>query len=152
MLNKSPLDIITEAAKTESFSIHDMYRDDIKDTFNNTVKNLMTVDSKLFTYAPERVPVFANEGAYYVEIENVLKCMETIKTNDILEALDMIAEANDVRSLSLVIESVDYMQNAINEADDASKMGNNVQLEKCNAVIELVKTLKRNNINVVIKK
>ena len=100
------------------------------------------------------VPVFTHESAYYVEMDNLMKYMQSRNITDVKEAMENVAEANrlELDQLSLVIESKEYMNSVLEEASQLSKAGDKSLLENCELSVKLINLLKAEGINVVLTK
>ena len=151
MITKSYTNILKEAAEAEEFNVTDLVTDEIKSAYDECIKEMTVIPSNMAAYRAKMVPVFQNESSYYVEFDNVAKYMKSAEVKDVAIALDNIAEANDIdlSSLSLVIESEDYMNSVINEAIKKSKAGDKSLLESCELSVKLINMLKSEGINVV---
>lgn len=151
MITKSYTNILKEAAEAEEFNVTDLVTDEIKSAYDECIKEMTVIPSNMVAYRAKMVPVFQNESSYYVEFDNVVKYMKSAEVKDVAIALDNIAEANDIdlSSLSLVIESVDYMNSVIKEAIKKSKAGDKSLLESCELSVKLINMLKSEGINVV---
>lgn len=152
MLTKLATDIIKEAAMAEEFNTSDLVSDELKTSYNECVSNMPIISKNLVGYKAEMVPVFNHESAYYVELDSVSKYMSYADIKDIAEAMENIAEANDisVSSMSLVIESKEYMESVMESAIAQSKAGDKSLLENCELSIKLINMLESEGINVVL--
>ena len=151
MITKSYTNILKEAAEAEEFNVTDLVTDEIKSAYDECIKEMTVIPSNMVAYRAKMVPVFQNESSYYVEFDNVAKYMKSAEVKDVAIALDNIAEANDIdlSSLSLVVESKDYMDSVIKEAIKKSKAGDKSLLESCELSVKLINMLKSEGINVV---
>lgn len=152
MITKSCTDIIKEAALAEEFQTSDLVSDELKTVYTECVNNMPIIPKNLVAYRREMVPVFQNESKYYIEMDNVMKYMESANIKDVSEAMENIAEANDIStdSLSLVIESKEYMESVMESAIEMSKTGDKSLLENCELSIKLLNMLESEGINVVL--
>ena len=151
MITKSYTNILKEAAEAEEFNVTDLVTDEIKSAYDECIKEMTIIPSNMVAYRAKMVPVFQNESSYYVEFDNVTKYMKSAEVKDIAIALNNIAQANDIdlSSLSLVVESKDYMDSVIKEAIKKSKAGDKSLLESCELSVKLINMLKSEGINVV---
>lgn len=154
MLTKSCVDIIKEAALAEDCHVTNMIADELKTRYNDCVKEMPIIPKSVIDYNVDMVPVFQNESSYFVEMDNVVKYMNTARINDIKEAMENIAEANELKleNVSLVIESKGYMQSVIESAIEMSKAGDKSLLEECELSVKLIKMMQSEGINVVLTK
>lgn len=154
MFAKSCMDIIKEASASEEFNVSDIVSDEIKTSFSQCVCDMPIIAKEAVAYNCNMVPVFQNESAYFVEMDNVFKYMRSFEITDIKEAMENIAEANDIsiRDMSLVIESEEYMNSVIESAITQSKAGDKTLLENCELTIKLIGMLESEGIKVVLTK
>ena len=152
MLTKSCTDIIKEAAISEEFNVTDIVTDELKANYADCIGCMPIIAKEAVAYSSNMVPVFQNESSYFVEMDNVFKYMKSSEITDISEAMDNIAEANDISigDLSLVIETKEYMDSVIESAIQQSKAGDKTLLENCELALKLVNMLKSEGINVVV--
>lgn len=152
MITKSYIDIIKEASMSEDFNITDIISDELKANYNECIKNMPIIDKKIVLYNSNMVPVFQNESGYFVEMDNVLKYMKSFEITDITEAIENIANVNDIdiEEMSLVIESKDYMNSAIKSAIKQSKAGDKTLLENCELAVKLISMLESEGIKIVL--
>ena len=154
MLTKTCTDIIKEAALGEEFQVSDLISDELKTTYKECINAMPIIPKSLVGYNANMVPVFTHESAYYVEMDNLMKYMQSRNTTDVKEAIENVAEANklEVDQLSLVIESKEYMESVLEEASNLSKAGDKSLLENCELSVKLINLLKAEGINVVLTK
>ena len=154
MLMKTCTDIIREAALSEEFNVSDIITDELRGNYSECMKEMAIIPKSVVAYNKNMVPVFHNESGYFVEMDNVVKYMNSFEITDIKEAMENIAEANEIRmeNLSLVVESRDYMDAVIESAIQQSKAGDKTLLENCELSVKLINMLKSEGINVVLTK
>ena len=154
MLIKSCTDIIKESATAEEFNVSDIISDELKSKYGECMSNMPIIDKSVVAYNSSMVPVFQNESGYFVEMDNLVKYMNSFEITDIAEAMENVAEANEIRveNISLVIESKDYMDSVIESAIAQSKAGDKTLLENCELSIKLLNMLESEGINVVLTK
>lgn len=154
MITKSCTDIIKEAALAEDFNVTDMISDELKSKYSDCIENMPIIPKSLVGYKCDMVPVFQHESSYYVELDNVVKYMNSREITDVKEAVENIAEANDLEleQVSLVIESRQYMESVMKEAIELSKLGDKSLLENCELSIKLINLLEAEGIHVVLTK
>ena len=154
MLTKSCTDIIKEAALAEEFNVSDIISDELRSKYSDCMKNMPIIDKSVVAYNCNMVPVFQHESGYFVEMDNVVKYMNSFEITDIKEAMENIAECNEIiiGDLSLVIESKDYMDSVIESAIAQSKAGDKTLLENCELSVKLINMLESEGINVVLTK
>lgn len=152
MITKTCTDIIREAALAEDFNVTDMISDELQANYNDCIKNMPIIPKELVGYSRDMVPVFTNESNYFVELDNVVKYMNSAEITDVKEAMENIAEANNLHleQLSLVIESKDYMEAVLEEAIELSRLGDKSLLENCELSIKLINLLESEGISVVL--
>ena len=154
MLIKSTTDIIKEAAAVEEYNVSDIVSDELRASFEECVKDMPIVAKEAVAYTSEMVPVFMNESNYFVEMDNVYKFMRSAEVTDIKEAMEKIAEANEIKleDMSLVIESEEYMNSVLENAIEQSKAGDKTLLENCELAVKLINMLESEGIKVVLTK
>lgn len=154
MLMKSCTDIIKEAASAEEFNVSDLVSDELRANYTECIGNMIIIPKEVVAYNCNMVPVFQNESKYFVEMDNVFKYMNSFEIKDIKEAMENIAEANqiDLEDMSLVIETREYMDSVIESAIAQSKAGDKTLLENCELSVKLINMLKSEGINVVLTK
>ena len=154
MLTKSTIDIIKEASLTEEFQTSDLVSDELKTNFNECVNNIPIIAKETVAYNSKMVPVFKQESSYFVEMDTVVKYMNSFEITDIKEAMENIADANDIEieEMSLVIESEEYMNSVIESAIEQSKAGDKSLLESCELAVKLINMLESEGIKVVLTK
>lgn len=154
MLMKTCTDIIKEAALSEEFNVSDIITDELRSNYNDCMKNMPIIDKSIVAYNKNMVPVFQNESGYFVEMDNIVKYMNSFEITDIKEAMENIADTNEIRleNMSLVIESREYMESVIKSAIQQSKAGDKTLLENCELSIKLINMLESEGINVVLTK
>lgn len=152
MTSKKGLDIIKEAAKAEDFEVSSLINTELKSKYADCIKDIPIIPKALVAYKAEMIPVFKNESSYFVELDNLTKYMGAWDIKDVKEALENVAEANDipVSQLSLVIESKEYMQTLIESAVEMSKNGNKELLQECELAVKLINLFKQEGINAVL--
>lgn len=154
-LMKTPLDILKEAAESETFSVTDMIKDQIKAEFKDTYAEITTVEENV-KYRPEMIPVFesTDKSTYYVEMDNVVKYMKSSGVKDIEEALYDIAECNNLSSdnMTILIESDDWAMSVLEEASKAKKADGKDPMDIIKKSTGLIKNLKKKGIKLAKKK
>lgn len=123
IFGKSVIDtcsLIEEASSAENAFVDSIYDQEVMNMFINTFASLDELEEDFCAYNPQVVPVFESNGEYYVELEQVAKVADYNEV-DICEAIEMIAEANDlsVDNMAVVIESDDTIGMIIAEAKAA---------------------------------
>lgn len=104
-LFNSPTDVIIEAANLDMRSTIDISLESAIDGFNSEYDSIPTLEDGVISYTEEVVPVFAYNDMAVVELESVVKFMESNDITDIEEAMQLIAEHYGVEDLGIVIES-----------------------------------------------
>lgn len=152
MLTKSYIDIIKEASMSEDFNVTDMISDELRANYNECIKNIPIIDKNIVAYNSNMVPVFQNKSGYFVEMDNVFKYMKSFEITDITEAMENIANINDIDidEMTLVIESKDYMESVIESAIEQSKAGDATLLENCELAVRLINMINSEGIKVVL--
>ena len=171
MITKTAINLIKEAAKSEEFkNIEESKKDekeqleepkeiegekleesgDVTDTIDaelkskyaECIKDMPIIPKEIVAYKAEMVPVFKNESSYFVEMDNVIKYMSAWGVKDVKEAMETIAEANELplSQLSLVMES----------AVQLAELGDKSLLEDRELAVKLINMLKQEGINVVL--
>lgn len=154
MFTKSCMDIIKEASASEDYNVTDIISDELRASFMECVGEMPIVAREAVAYNSKMVPVFQTEDEYLVEMDNVFKYMKSFEITDIAEAMENIADANeiDVNEMALVIESEEYMGSVIESAIEQSKAGDKTLLENCELTIKLINMLESEGIKVVLTK
>ena len=154
MLMKTCTDIIKEAALAEEFNVSDIISDELRANYTECISCMPIIPKEVVAYNCSMVPVFQNESGYFVEMDNVVKYMNSFEITDVKEAMDNIADANQIRleNMSLVIESREYMDSVIESAIAQSKAGDKTLLENCELSVKLINMLGSEGINVVLTK
>lgn len=107
-------------------------------------------------YGADYVPVLALESdgipIYAVELDNLNKYMESAEIDDIREALENVAECNNLSmgDMYLMIEDGDTISEAIQEAKCSKKISS--KKIKSSAGLEFFKDLKNKKVKVIKKK
>lgn len=107
-------------------------------------------------YGADYVPVLALESdgipIYAVELDNLNKYMESAEIDDIREALENVAECNDLSmgDIYLMIEDADTISEAIQEAKCSKKLSS--KKIKSSAGLEFFQDLKNKKVKVIKKK
>lgn len=144
----SPLEIMAEAAKAETFETDNVITNAISSELKSAFGKIDTcpIDINFFK---EMVNVIEDEGEYYVEMSDVSKYMVSQQVKTVKEALNDIAECNniDVAKMTVVVESEEYF-NAFLEAAKKDKK----KEKELNGVAKLLKKMKKDKIKVVKKK
>lgn len=151
MITKTCTDILKEAAIAEEMTTTDIVSDELKAKYSECIKEMVVIPKAIVAYKAPMVPVFKNESSYFVEFDNVAKYMNAWDIKDVKEAVENIAEANEipVSQLSVVIESKEYMQSVLETAIEYHKAGNKALLESCELSMKLIQMMKSEGINVV---
>lgn len=151
MVIKTCTDILKEAAEAENFQVTNLVEDELKSSYAECIKEMVVIPKGIVAYRAEMVPVFKNEASYFVEFDNVAKYMNAWDIKDVKEAVESIAEANEipVSTLSVVIESKEYMESILETAIEHSKTGDNSLLETCELSMKLIQMMKNEGINIV---
>lgn len=154
MFAKSCMDIIKEASIAEDFNVTDIISDELRTSFNECIKDMPIVAKEAVAYNCHMVPVIQTESEYLVEMDNIFKYMKSFDITDITEAMENIAEANeiDIDDMALVIESEEYMESVIESAIAQSKAGDKTLLENCELAVRLINMLESEGIKVVLTK
>lgn len=154
MLMKTCTDIIKEAALAEEFQVSDIICDELRTNYKECMADMPLIPASVVCYKSAMVPVFQHESAYFVEMDNVMKYMNANGVTDIKEAMENIADANEIEleEMSLVIETKEYMESVIESAIEQSKAGSTALLENCELSVKLLNMLKLEGINVVLTK
>lgn len=181
MITKTAIDLIKEAAKSEEFKnieeskkeekeqleepkeiegekleesgdVTDTIDAELKSKYAECIKDMPIIPKEIVAYKAEMVPVFKNESSYFVEMDNVVKYMSAWGVKDVKEAMETIAEANELplSQLSLVIETKDYMSSVMESAVQLANLGDKSLLEDCELAVKLINMLKQDGINVVL--
>ena len=147
IFSKSVIDtcsLIEETSSVENAYVDSIYDQEVMNMFINTLASLDELEEDFCTYNPQVVPVFESNGEYYVELEQVAKVADYHEV-DICEAIEMIAEANDIPmdNIAVVIESDETIGMIIAEAKAAkgSKLEKDKMkgLEKTKEIVDDIK-------------
>lgn len=153
MIMSNYMDIIKEVASTEDFTEEQYISTDLESKYNDIVKEMAMVSESVISYEAVMLPVFESKNKYFVELDNIVKYMNSQSITDIKEAVDNIAEANNisVSDMSVVLGSKEDFESTLEEAEKLADEGDTSLLEDCNLSIKFINYMKSNNINVVTK-
>lgn len=104
-LFNSPTDVIIEAANLDMKSAGDISLESAISAYNTEYDSIPTLEEGIISYTEEVVPVFGYNDMAVVELESVVKFMESQNIEDIETAMKMIAEHYEIEDLGIVIES-----------------------------------------------
>lgn len=134
---KDPLSLLIETAET------DIRQNTAGALRESTVRsNYASIESisESITYDPRIVPVINVNGEYFTEMNFLYPFMKSNNIKSISEALETIAEANNIDEIGILIESNGSVQEMIS---DAIKNGNKKMLDKIDDATNRVKNLTR---------
>lgn len=144
----SPLEIMAEAAKAESFETNNVLTDSIASELKTAFAGVECCPIEI-NFTQEMVNVVEDNEQYYVEMSDVSKYMVSQQVKTVKEALTNIAECNsiDVAKMNVVVENEDYF-NAFLEAAKKDKK----KEKELKGVAKLLNKMKKEKIKVVKKK
>ena len=157
MFLKNPIEILVEACESESFKAEDLNFKEVEADFVGVFDGEEELDFEL-DYAIEMVNVIeatTHEGStYLVEMDVLAKYMKSANITDVSEAINNIAEHNDITAdrMAIVIESEDYACELLEEAKKESKAGSKAKMEKLKKATDFLKDAKDKGVKVVKKK
>lgn len=149
---KNPYDVLLEAAKGDLECNTEGYLTESE--IKTKLKNVEEVKYNAVITA-EMVSVFDIAGDYLVEMNSIAGYMKTNKIRTVEEALDNIAEANNVEPMSvgLLMESDSYVYAMLEKASKMkNKSSKNKALDKINKSTDLIDRLKGKGYKVKKKK
>ena len=144
----SPLELMAEAAKAETFETDNVVTNAISSELKAAFAGIESCPIDI-NYTQEMVNVVEDDEEYYVEMSDVSKYMVSQQVRTVKEALNNIAECNsiDVSKMVIVVENEDYF-NAFLEAAKKDKK----KEKELKGVAKLLNKLKKEKIKVVKKK
>lgn len=146
--------LITENAECEDCYVDSIFDQSLLDQFVDTFACLESVSESCYSYTnPQLVPVLAQNEEFYVELDCLAKVAEANEI-DIYEALEMVAECNDLpmSSMNIVVESDEYIGMLIAEAKAAK--GSKLEKSKAKglqATVDAIEDLKEKGVKLVKK-
>ena len=157
-LFNNPTQIIIEAGNLDLETSDNIMIESAANDFATRCSEIPTLNEDTIHYSEEAVPVFGVESTPgikgVVELENVVKYMESNNVEDVCEAVEKIAEHYGLNSkdLAIVIESDDDLNNTLQEAKVAAKKGNKSGLVKVGKAAEVLKNIKNKGLKIFKKK
>lgn len=150
-LFNNPTDVIIEAGNMDLASANNVLIESSANDFRSTYTALPTLEEGTIVYTEEAVPVFAYNNMAVVELENVVKFMESAEIENVEEAVRMIAEHYGIKELGVVIESDEELGIAIEEAKSAAKKGDMKNGKKLEVASNMLKDLKDKGLKIFKK-
>lgn len=156
LFRKSALQIMMEACKSEGCSQKtEAEVDGDFDELEDEVESCKEYSKDIY-YGADYVPVLALESdgipIYAVELDNLSKYMESAEIDDMREALENVAECNNLSmgDVYLMIEDGDTISEAIQEAKSSKRISS--KKIKSSAGLDFFKDTKNKKIKVLKKK
>lgn len=160
VFSKNIIGIMTEACKTESENIDNLSDGDVKQQLMSDIDDMEEIEESLL-FRPEMVPVFEQNGKFYIDAIDLYRVMESCKecgeACDEKEAIDKIIDSNKDDGVTLeqtyvVFESDTYLKKVIKEMEEDIKNTSDVskKAEK-RAVFITTKDAFKNVINMGIQ-
>lgn len=149
LIFKDLTQLLSESCESEVYEYDDFETEDLLAELDE----LEELDEAI-CYTAEMVNVIAQETSYgsryLVEYDNLNKLMESYGVDEV-QALNMVCEHNllNMADMYVVIESVDYVKEMINEAKSGKGPAKSKKLANCSKAI---KNLKNKGIKVMTKK
>jgi len=144
----SPLELMAEAAKAETFEVDNVLTNAISGELKSAFAGIECCPIEI-NYTQEMVNVVEDNDVYYVEMSDVSKYMVSQQVKTVKEALSNIAECNDIDAskMTVVVESEDYFFAFLEAAKKDKK-----KEKELKGVAKLLGKLKKEKIKVVKKK
>lgn len=156
LFRKTALQLMMESCKSECGATKtEIEVDEDFDELEDEVESCKEYAGDI-EYAADYVPVLALESdgipMYAVELDTLNKYMESAEIDDIREALENVAECNNLSmgDMYLMIEDGDTISEAIQEAKSSKKISS--KKIKSSAGLEFFKDLKNKKVKVIKKK
>ena len=152
-LFKNPAEVIAEASMAD-MAASNILVESAADEFARECDSLSTLGADVVFYTEEVVPIFdAGNGVAVVEMDNLVKFMESSNIEDVGEAIDRLAEHYDIdpRNLGIVVEDADTIDDAISEAKVNAKHGDKKKLGVVAKAGDLIKDLKDKGVKIFKK-
>lgn len=149
----NPIDIIAESAAMDMLMSNDTIDESVTSVFESMVKDIPELYKDL-PYTEEVVPVFSDDnGGAVVELESVLKYMQTADIESCSEAVWNLAEYYNIptSSIAVVIEDEDSLLEAVKEAKLSSKNGKKHKIKAVEKAKDALEDLKDKKIKVFKK-
>lgn len=152
LLFKNLAQVLSESCETEIDEFEDFEDEEILDE----LEELEELEEAI-CYTAEMVNVIAQETSYgsryLVEYDNLNKLMESYGVDEV-EALNMVCEHNllNIADMYVVIESVDYVKEMLNEAKCGKGPAKSKKSKKLANCSKAIKNLKNKGIKMVTKK
>lgn len=152
LLFKNLTQVLSESCETEIDEFEDFEDEEILDE----LEELEELEEAI-CYTAEMVNVIAQETSYgsryLVEYDNLNKLMESYGVDEV-EALNMVCEHNllNMADIYVVIESVDYVKEMLNEAKCGKGPAKSKKSKKLANCSKAIKNLKNKGIKMVTKK
>lgn len=144
----SPLEILSEAAKAESFETDNVLTNSIAAELKSVFADVDVCPVDM-CFTQEMVNVVEDDGAYFVELSDIAKYMVSEQVKSVKEAIGNVAECNNIKAsdMTVVIESEEYFK-AFLEACKKDKK----KEKELKGAANLIKKLKKAKIKVCKKK
>lgn len=150
-LFNNPADVIIESSKLDLASASNVLIESTVNSFKETCRAIPTLEEGTIAYTEEVVPVFAYKDTAVVELENVVKFMESNNISDIAEAARRIAEHYNIPEVGIVIESDEELEDGIEEARRGAKQGDEDAIKKMEVATESLKEFKEKGLKLFKK-
>lgn len=117
-LFKRPADIIAEAGNLDLGTTENILTESAINDFAAEVHNIPTIEEGYLQYSEEVVPVFEYAGGAVVELDNLVKFMESNNIEEVTDALNRLGEHYNIdpESIGVVIESDEELGEVLEEA------------------------------------
>lgn len=116
-LFKRPADIIAEAGNLDLSTTENILTESAINDFVAEVHDIPTIEEGCLQYSEEVVPVFEYAGGAVVELDNLVKFMESNSIEEVTDALNRLGEyySIDPESIGIVIESDEELGEVLEE-------------------------------------
>ena len=156
-LFNNPAQIIIEAGNMDLETANNIVIETAANELAEITSEIPTLEEGTIFYTEEVVPVFeaSKESGVkgIVELESVVKYMESNEIEDIAEAVEKIAEHYELQAsdLGVVIESAEELEEVIQEAKKAAKKGMNKKLVDIGGAAKMLKNIKNKGVKIFKK-
>ena len=156
-LFSNPAQVIIEAGNMDLETSNNIVIESAANEFSEISSEIPTLEEGTIFYTAEVVPVF--EAAEktgvkgVVELESVVKFMESNDIDDIVDAVERIAEHYNLEGsdLGVVIESTEELEEIVQEAKAAAKKGMNKKLVDVGGAAKMLKNIKNKGVKIFKK-
>lgn len=120
-LFRRPADVIAEAGNLDLDTTENILTESVVNDFAAEIKDIPTIEEGYLKYSEEVVPVFEYANGAVVELDNLVKFMESCEISEVTDALNRLGEHYNIdpQSIGVVIESDEEFAEVLEEAKKA---------------------------------